>query len=157
VAATAQLSFTISPATMTHIFPHLEKEARLGSRLLGKKLEVACEITFEFESQGLLLRVTSCNMKLELIAALWTVLDRLGDVAAVLSQARITPEGVIGGTEPSVEVAPPTDFTRHSRNRYDHITSTEQADSTSPLYKRQLPFPLICRPPPPLYYCIFPV
>lgn len=96
VLATGTLTLAISPATLTHVFPLVERDEWITSRLLGKKLDCACEASFEFGRQGCQYQVTQVNMKLDLMAALRVALGRLDAVAVVLGRALVSPEGPIG-------------------------------------------------------------
>lgn len=96
VLATARLSFAVTPVTMAHVFPNVDEDEWIKSRLLGKRMDAACEVSFEFEKRASQYLVTRTNMKFDLMAVLRTALGRLDVVAAVLERALITPEGVIG-------------------------------------------------------------
>jgi hypothetical protein len=96
VSATCQLTLMVTQATLAHVFLNAEANEWMPSNLLGKKLDCACEISFEFERRGYQYQVTRVHMKLDLLAALRTVLGRMDAVAAVLDRALVSPEGLIG-------------------------------------------------------------
>jgi len=111
MATSSTLSLTITETTLRNVFPHLvgrtsaddterhDTYLRIGSRLLGRRLDCQCRVRFSWDDESG--RVTRLDATMDLLSPLLRALGSVEDVSYALEQALLTPSYLIRGVQGS--------------------------------------------------------